>query len=402
MLFADYRCLFMFKLKSAFLKIIYCGFFIALFSCQNEQKNVTYPVDVTAMVVEPKTIPAIFEYVAVAQSSHQIEIRSRVEGYLQSINYKEGSVVELDDLLFEIDPRPFQVALESEQGKLDQQQAILWNAEQLKSRMIPLYELNAVSENDFDNAIASELAAKANVSTAAANVNQALLNLSYTTITAPIKAIAGESKYREGALIAAGGSLLTTLYVIDPIWINFSIADRDLLKTKDEVAKKRLIMPENMNFLVDAVLSDGTIYPIQGVIDFTNPALQQSTGTLLIRSVFSNPNGSILPGQFLKVILKGAIRPNSIIIPQTAISQGASGPFVYVIKDSIAHKRSVELGDWYDDYWIVNSGLEQGDVVVVIGVNKIKEETEVNIVKTIPIEPKIQKTQGTQGNTIGF
>ncbi len=383
---------------------IYVLVIILFVGCKEKKINQEIPIPVSAVKIKPQTIPANFEYVAVAESSHIIQIRARVEGYLDSINYKEGSMVKAGDLLFVIDQRPFIASLEQSQAVLEKQRAILWNAEQIKHRMVALYDEDAISERDLDNALADELAAKANVAAAEANVYQADLNLGYTAIRAPVTAMSGQAKYREGALISPGDqNLLTTLYVVDPIWINFSVSDRDLLTANREEKKGLIVWPKDKQFTVEAILADGTKVPASGYIDFTNPAIQQSTGTMLIRSVFPNPNTLIYPGQFVRVIVKGAMRPNCIIVPQTAIVQGESGPFVYVVdKNARAEKRPVELGDWYGSYWIITDGLKPGEMVIGLGVNKMREKSLVHIVEMLPEQPTINPDQGTQGQTLGF
>lgn len=389
-------------------RFVQTGSFIVLailIGCTKTQKtSVPVIIPVSAVKVEPSTIPANFEFVAVAESSHIIELRARVEGYLESINYKEGSLVKTGDLMFVLDQRPFIASLEMAQGELASQEAILWNARQTKARMIPLYDENAVSEKDLDNALADELSAKAKVDTALANVYQAELNLGFASIKAPATAMASKAKYREGDLISPGEqNLLTTLYVVDPIWINFSVSDRDLLKLKDEKRKGQIVLPADNKFTCEAILADGTIIPSSGFIDFMDPAIQQDTGTMLIRTVFGNSEMLVYPGQFVKIIVKGATRPNCIIVPQTAIIQSQDGPFVYVInKTGRLERREVSLGDWYQDYWIVLDGLKSQDLVVAVGVNKVKEGSQVTITNMLPSIPKPNNHQGSQGNTLGF
>ncbi len=360
-------------------------FILAICSCSKAPKPAGPSIGVIAMRIEPQTIPADVEYVGVGESSHIVELRARVEGYLQSIDYQEGGVVRTGDLMFVIDQRPFTAAVEKAKSAVEKQKALLWNAEQVKGRMFPLYQQNAVSQRDLDNAISDQLSAEANVQSAAADLYQAELNLSFASLAAPVTGLAGQAKYREGALISQGEqSLLTTIYVVDPIWINFSVADRDLLQWRREVEKKRLEWPQNMNFRVEAILSDGTVLPTEGLINFTNPAIEQSTGTMLFRAIFSNPNLLLYPGQFVRVILKGATRPNAILVPQTAVIQGQKGPFVFVIEQGKAVSRSVVPGDWYKDYWIIHEGLKAGDLVVARGVNKIQNGTSVTIQEVLP------------------
>lgn len=372
--------------------------------CQKKQALPPPPIPVTAMRVELQTVPINFEYVGVAESSHIVEIRARVEGYLESINYKEGSMVKKGDLLFVLDQRPFIAAVEEARGVLARQEALLWNAQQIKNRMVPLYDKNAVSQKDLDDSIASELEAKANVDSANANVYKADVNLSFTNIATPVTGLSGRAIFREGSLISPGpDNLLTEIYVVDPMWVNFSVSDLDLLKSRDEIAKKLLTFPKNKEFKISIVLADGSILPGSGYIDFLNPAIQQSTGTMLVRSVVPNPEYLIKPGQFVKVLIKGAYRENALLVPQTAVVQGAYDSFVYVInQNGQVEERPVILGDWYLDYWLINSGLQGGDVVVAEGVNRIKQGAKVAVTSYKPSKPIPKPNQSTQDDTIGF
>lgn len=369
-------------LKLSPFKRLFIGSVLILFCSSCEKKTVQKPpeIPITAMHIVPLTIPANFEYVGVAESSHIVELRARVEGYLEKIAYVEGSLVHVGDPMFVLDRRPFIASLEGAQGELLRQKALLWNAQQIKDRMVPLYQQNAVSQRDLDNAIAEEYAAEANVITAKAKVMTAQLNLGFASIGAPVTGMAAQAKFREGALISPGpNSLLTNIYVIDPIWVNFSVSSGDLLQAREEVAKNQLKYPDKMNFAIEVIMADNSTLPAEGKIDFTDPALQQNTGTMLVRSVLANPKGWLKPGQFVRVVLKGAIRPNAIIVPQTAVLQGQNGIFVYVVENGKTTIRPVEPGEWYKDFWIIKSGLKEGDVVVVEGVNKVQNGTPVQI-----------------------
>ena len=365
-------------------------FALLLFGCHKAAAPAPAPVPVTAVRIQPQTIPCNFEYIGVGESSHIVQIRARVEGYLESIDYTEGGMVHQGDLMFVLDQRPFIAVVESMKGALDRQKAVLWNAQQTKGRMVPLYAKNAVSLRDLDNAIAEELSAEANVQSATADLYKSELNLGFASISAPVTGLASQAKYREGALISPGPgdeNLLTTLYVVDPIWVNFSVSDEDLLKARRDVAAGRLIWPKNHAFHIEAILSDGTVVPAEGTIDFTNPALQQSTGTMLIRAVLPNPSLLIYPGQFVRVVVKGAIRPNAILVPQTAVMQGQNGTFVYVVVDGKAQVRAVTAGDWYLNYWIIVDGLKTGDIVIAQGVNKVHNGSSVAIQSLLPSTP---------------
>ena len=365
------------------MRFIFFIFFALLTSCSEKQETPPpQAIEVTAYTVHPETIPADFEYVGVAQSSHLVEIRARAEGYLDKIAYKEGDRVKKNALLFQLDPKPFVAALDSAKGLLARYKAELWNAEQAVNRLKPLYEQKAASKRDLDNAVASELASQANVDSGQAQVVEAELNLGYTTIRTPITGLASKSSFREGTLITPGpNGLLTTVSVVDPIWVYFTVSEGDLLKHLAEESKGELKFPADMNFDVKMILSDGTKLSSTGKVNFADPSLQQSTGTLLVRAEFANPKDFVLPGQFVRAQVIGAIRPNAIVVPQKSVQQGQKGMYVYVIdKEERAEMRSIVPGDWYgSEWWIVKSGLSAGDRVVVDGVNKVQPDAPVTI-----------------------
>lgn len=370
-----------------FAHLVVCA--IALASCSKPVQPPRPPVSVTAFKVEPQTIPADFEYVGVARSSHPVEIRARVEGYLWKIAYTEGSMVKENDLLFQIDPREYEAKVEEAQGELARQEAILWRAQRSLERIQPLYERNAASLRDLDNATAAVLAAEASVIMAKANLYEADLNLSYTHITSPIDGWTARAAFKEGTLITPNvNGLLTEVSVIDPVWVLFSISDNDLLLGKGETAKKELILPTQKEYSVSLELANGTIYPCTGQVNFTSPTLDPLTGAMVVRATFPNPDGAIIPGQFVRAIISGAYRPDAIFVPQKSVFQGQNGMFVFVIgSDGKAAARSVVPGVWYKDYWVIKQGLSAGDVVVADGVNKVQNGA---IVKITSYEPAPQ------------
>ncbi len=348
---------------------------LALAACEKKAppSQGVKPIAVTTVIVKPKTIPAVFEYIGVAESSHPVEVRARVEGYLDKVAYKEGQVVEVGDLLYQIDPRPFQAAVDNAKAELERTKAILWDADRSVARLKPLYEKKAASQRDLDNAIAQQLSSQANVEAAQAKLVEAELNLSFTTIQSPIKGLASKSNLWEGALVTPGGSPLTTISVIDPIWVNFNVSEGDILRNREQIRKGQLEYPKDMNFTMAAILSNGSMLPNKGKVDFANPTYQQSTGTMLIRAVFDNPDLLLRPGQFVRAKAMGAIRPNAITVPQRSVVQGNKGMLVYVVtKDNKADARPVEASEWFENDWIITSGLKPGDQVIVNGVNKVR------------------------------
>lgn len=349
--------------------------FVLINGCSNEAPpQLSFPSTIVkTLVVEPETIPAVFEYVGFAQSSHPVEIRARVEGYLDQIDYTEGEFVKKGQLMFQLDPKSFEASLDNAKGMLAQEEAVLWNAQRSVERLQPLFEQKAASRKDLDDALSKKLAAEAAVQSAKAKITEAELRLGYTSIHSPVDGLAEESNYREGALISPGqASLLTTVSVLDPIWINFSVSEGEVLKSGEEIKEKRLEMPKDLNFEVEAVLANDFTYPMKGKVSFASPTIDQKTGTMSVRAVLPNPEGAIKPGQFLRVRILGAVRPDAILVPQRAVLQSAKGMFVYVVDDAKAEIRFVEAGDWYGNDWIINSGLQKGDRVIIDGVNKVQ------------------------------
>jgi membrane fusion protein (multidrug efflux system) len=362
----------MFCFKPRFFILLSC-FSIVVTGCHKPKiVQPAPPVEVTVQTVEPANIPAIFEYVGVVQSSHEVEIRARVTGYLDAIAYTEGSFVQKGDLLFQLDPRPFQAALAQVKAEVAKQKAELWQAQRAVARFTPLYEQKAASQRDLDNAIAQQLSAEAQVLAAEAQVADAEVNLSYTTILSPVSGLSSQATYRVGSLISPGQDLLTTVSVMDPIWVNFSVSEQDMLKSRVERSKNRLLFPPGDNFEIQLILGDQSVFPEVGYVNFASPIYSQKTGTMTIRATLRNPENILRPGQFVRVKIMGAVRPNAIAVPQKAVTQSRNGTFVFVVNtESRAQVRFVEPGPWSGDNWVIYSGLEAGEQVIINGVNKL-------------------------------
>jgi membrane fusion protein, multidrug efflux system len=372
---------------------------ISLFSsCHSEKKEVQAPIEVTAVTVEPKTVPIAIEYVGQTQSSHMVEIRARVEGYLDKIAYKEGSLVKQGQVLFQIDPRPFQAKLEDAKGELAAAKANLIRARREYDRIEPLYKQNAVSQRDRDNAEAAFLTAEASVQSAKGKLMDAEVNLSYTTITSPVTGLSDRAYKMEGALVSPGpASLLTTVSVQDPMWVYFSISENDMLKYRNQIAKGLIKWPPKEDFEMQLVLADGSIFPERGRVTFTAPLFSKETGTFLIRSVISNPQDILRPGQFVRAKLIGATRPDAIVVPQQSVMQTSKGHALYVVKDGKAELRSVEVGDWQGvGGWLITSGLKSDEEVIVNGTEKLRDGA---LVKVAELSTSKAQNAGTASQT---
>lgn len=351
-------------------------------SCEKSVKK-EEKVVVETVVVEPQTIPVELEFVGVCQSSHLVQIRSRVQGYLEEITYKEGEFVHENDLLFKIDPSEFEAKVAEVEANLEREKAILWSAERAVERYKPLYEQKAASRKDFEDATAQLLAQQATVNIYKAKLDEAQLNLNYTEIRTPISGLTTNSRSQAGTLITPGvNDLLTTVSIIDPIWVIVNVSDTYFLESTQEVAEGTLIVPKNYDFSVSLVLADGSRYPYMGQVSFISPVLNPSTGTLSTRAIFPNPDSILKPGQFVRAEVIGAKRPDAIIVPQSAVVQGEGGRFVYVVvSGGKVEMRNVVTGNWYQDYWIIKSGLKKGDEVIYSGVNKVHDGMVVEAVR---------------------
>ncbi|HRZ24155.1 MAG TPA: efflux RND transporter periplasmic adaptor subunit [Candidatus Contendobacter sp.] len=343
----------------------------------------TPPVEVTVVSAAPQTTPATFEYTGKTESSRSVEIRARVEGYLDKIAYTEGDLVRTGQLLFQLDPLPFQAALDSAKGDLARAEAQLTNASATLGRVKPLAKQNALSQKDLDDAVAAELSAQAQVQSAKAQVRTAQLNLGYTTIKSPLNGLASKSEFRVGSLITPGASsLMTTVLQLDPIWFNFGIGENDLLRMRTEAAAGRLKGPGIDKLEVELIQADGSVFSQKGRITFVSPTVDQQTGTVTLRAEIPNsdPKTRLVPGQFARVRIQGASRPNTIMVPQRAVMQGPQGKFVYVVgAGDQAEVKPVQVGDFYGEQWIVTSGLTGSEQVIVDGAIKVRPGSPVKI-----------------------
>ncbi|MCL2830114.1 MAG: efflux RND transporter periplasmic adaptor subunit [Betaproteobacteria bacterium] len=328
------------------------------------------PPEVTVLAVQAREIPAEVEYVAQTQSSRQVEVSTRVAGFLDRRVYTEGAFVKEGEVMFLIDRKPFEAKLAYAKAALSQREAAWETARANLARVRPLAEQDALSKKDLDDAVGNEKANAAEVEAARAQVLQAELDLSYTTIKAPVSGLSSFARRQEGSYLPAMGqeSLLTYVARLDPMRVVFSLSESELLKLREEVQSGRLKVPENNNYQVELKLADGTIYEHRGHITFTDASFSPESGTYLIRADVENPKAVLLPGQFVRARLIGAVWPNAIAIPQSAVQQGAKGSFAWVVgKDSKVEIRPVEVGAWHGDDWIVTSGLAAGDRVITSG-----------------------------------
>jgi membrane fusion protein (multidrug efflux system) len=330
--------------------------------------------EVSVLAIVPTTIPYTPTFVAQTESSRQVNIVARVSGYLDRVAYKEGEFIKQGQLMYVLDAKPFQAQVNAAKGELQSQQARLATAKATFGRVKPLAEQDALPLSDLDRAKGELDAATAAVFSANAKVDDAQLNLGYATITSPVTGLAGRSLQRQGAYVNATAESANLTYVaaLDPIWVNFSISQNLMAKFKQQSDSGQVVAPKDDNFDVEIVLPGGVTYPYRGKIGFTDPSFSQDTGSFQVRAVLPNPKLDLRPGMFVTAYVKGAMRPNAIVVPQLAVQQGNNGHLVYVVNASnVVEIRPVIVGDYYGDKDIVIlQGLAAGDRVVIDGVLK--------------------------------
>lgn len=352
----------------------------ALTACSAEQKAqaqapgpggvpATMPaVSVTVQRATPSKIPTTIEAVGQTEGAREIEVRARVGGILQKRVYEEGAPVRAGQVLFQIDRAPFEIALAQARAALAEQRAKVQQAEREAVRLKDLIEQRAISQREYDDATSNFALAKAGLQGAEAKVREAQLNLSYTTVTAPVSGLSGRAVKSEGALCdTTTNSLLTTIVQANPIWVRFSLGDADL-------AKLRIVGASQDPFKqISLVLPDGKPYAGKGKLNFTANQVDTQLSTVQLRATFENPDARLLPGQFVRVQLVTGERDGVFLVPQGAVLQGDRGPFVYVVgADSKVEIRPVQTGEWQGSNWVILAGLKAGEEVILDNLLKLR------------------------------
>lgn len=362
----------------------FCVVVLALLSgCGRQPAAVpAAPLEVSTITVKAQDVPVSSEYVAQTQSSQAVNIQARVSGFLDKRIYTEGAAVRTGQLLYQIDPKPFQAQVDAAAADLQRNQASYETAAANLQRVKPLVEQNALSQKDLDDARGQADQAAAAVAQARAQLESAKLDLSYTRITSPVDGVTSYSSVAEGTYVSSQNSQLTTVSVLDPMWVNFSISENEVERIRGNVSKGLLKPPPDDAWQVEIVLSDGKRFPNIGRITFADPSYNAQTGTFMIRATVSNPEGLLRPNQYVRATINGAVRPKAIVIPQRAVQQGAQGHFVWLInKDGKAELRPVVVGDWYRDGWFINEGLQSGDRLVVDGAQRLAAGASVKVLE---------------------
>ncbi len=330
------------------------------------------PAVVAVKEVKPADAPVEFEFPAQTAGSREVEVRARVTGILLKRNFEEGARVRAGQSLFTLDPASFEAAVARAEADVAGAEASLAQASRNVRRFKPLYEAKAASQKDYDDAVSAEEVAAAGFKSARARLAEARLNLSWTHVESPIAGVTSRALRSEGSLVSGPDVLLTTVTQSDPLYVNFGLSEAEQSRFKRDAAAGTLVLPKDGRFEVALRLEDGTAYAKPGRLVFSDERFSAATGTSDARAEVPNPEGLLRPGQFVRVILKGAARPNAITVPQRAVMEGPQGKIVYVLgAQGKAEPRPVGVGDWSGADWVITSGLNAGDKVIVDGLMKV-------------------------------
>lgn len=353
---------------------------------------------VRTMPVEQRDVNIYGEYVGRIRAQQFVEVHARVEGYLERMTFEEGTFVKKGQVLFVIDPRQYQAKADKAKAQLKKDQAQERKAKHDLERIRPLYEQNAASQLDLDNAVAAYESAQAAVGMSRADLDQALMELDYTVVRSPISGNISERLVDLGTLVGAGGkSKLATVVKSDTVLVDFSMTALDYLKSKERnVNLGQKVENRSWQPFITITLADGTEYPYQGLVDFAEPQVDPRTGTFSVRAEMPNPQHTLLPGQFTQVRLLLDVREQAVAVPMKAVVMEKGGAYIYVARrDSTAEKRFIELGPQQENTVVVERGLAAGERIVVEGQHKLTPGMAI-AEGALPTEKKEQNDQATK------
>jgi RND family efflux transporter MFP subunit len=360
---------------------------------KNAQAGKPAAVDVEVVQVEQKDVPIYGEWIGTLDGLVDADVKAQVTGYLLKQAYVEGSFVRKGQLLFQIDPRPFEAALDQAQAQLAQAKAQLANAEanQLQAQLnvnkyTPLALEQAASQQDLDNAVQTNVAAKATVlnskaaiQAAEAAVRTAQINLDFTRLIAPIDGIVGQAQLQVGALVNTSSAAITTVSTVDPIKVFFTVSEQEYLAFNRLYPTEASRQAETNSMPLELILADGTSYAKKGKVSFADRAVNQNTGAIRIAGLFDNPGNILRPGQYARIRAATTIRQGALLVPQRAVSELQGSYQVAVVDDkNIVSIATVKVGDRAGSMWIIEDGLKPGDRVVAEGVQKLRPGAQVN------------------------
>ena len=340
------------------------------------------PPKVSVLDIKSGPVALRYQYAGRIASFREVEVRARVAGILQQKLFVEGAEVREGDVLFRIDPETYDAALMSARAQLKEAEATISRTKRDAERATTLLQRQVGTEKARDDAVSAHELALASLDGAAARVKTAEINLSYTTITAPIPGVISTRVMAEGSLVGTGSdnSLLTRITQLDPIYLNFSFSDLEASEIRRLLENGQGQGPADGKLKVKISFGDGATYAKEGYVDFTDSNLDLQTGTLRARAIVPNPDSKLRPGQFVRVSVEGVTRREAVVIPQATVMQGAQGQYVYTVDaDNKAAMRPVTIGREVADGWIVEKGLKAGDRIVSEGLVKVRAGSAVQI-----------------------
>jgi membrane fusion protein (multidrug efflux system) len=353
------------------------------------------PMSVEALTLRPATVPVTLEYLGQTEAFLKVEARARVSGFLQKRLFEEGATVRQGQELFRLEPDTFEADLAAAAAAIEQAQAHCEQSTREVQRYKALQAAGAATPKEVDDEQVNVRVFQADIQAAKARKRQAQLNLDYTVIASPLAGIIGKVNRDVGSYISAQtDGALAVVQQIDPLYVEFPVTERDLMRWRELSGAKTDVS-------VELTLPDGQKYPHAGVVNFVDATVDSRTGTALVRAKVPNPEMLLRPGQLLRVKVTGLERKNMLTVPQKAVIESSSGAMVYVVDDSgHAQCHPVTLGDWAGDQWIVEKGLEPGMRVIVDHLTSMRPNAEVKITEagglpaTQPAAPKVAAKEG--------
>ena len=351
------------------------------------------PADVEVVQVEQRDVPIYHEWIGTLDGLTNADVRAQVTGYIMKQGYQEGAFVKKGQLLFEIDPRPFQASLDQAEGQLAQAKALLANAQAVQrrtqldvERYAPLAKEQAASQQDLDNAVQNNLAAKATVQTAEAQiktneaaVETAKINLDFTRLVAPIDGIVGQAQLQVGALVNLSSGPVTSVSTVDPIKVYFTVSEPQYLDWRRRFPTESSRLEADKNLRLELILADGSVYPQQGTFYFADRQVNVGTGAIRIAGLFPNPGNILRPGGYGKVRAVIRLQKGALVVPQRAVTELQGGYQVAVVgPDNKVNVKTVTVGDRVGSDWLISEGLKPGDRVIAEGIQKVRPGALVN------------------------
>lgn len=373
--------------------------------------------EVAVVTVQPQSVAVTNELPGRVEASRTAQVRARVPGIVQKRVFQEGTEVKAGDVLYRIDPSQFKATFASAQATVSRAEANVAQANLKVQRYKPLVQENAISKQEYDDALTAQKQAQADLATAKANQQTASLNLGYATVNAPISGRIGRALVTEGALVGQGeATQLATIQQIDPVYVNMSQPSGEVLRLKQALANGQLEQTGKNQAKVTLVLEDGSVYPQSGTLLFSDYSVDESTGAITLRATFPNPKRTLLPGMYVRARLQQAVRQNAIVVPQQAVNRGPQGSSVLVVgDDGKVAAREIEVTQAQGDQWVVDKGLKGGERIIVEGLQKAQPGATVKPVpwpgptgtqgeavnKTVPGQGPTGKTASPMPNDTG-